>query len=225
MELLLDIGRSGMGSNVEMEFAVNMSVPADSPKEFGVLQMRPMVLARESEALNLEDMKQEDLICRTDQALGNGIIEGIFDMVVVDIDRFDRAGSAVTAVEVGVLNQKLLESKSPYLLVGAGRWGTLDPWLGIPVKYDQICGARVIIEAGLKDISVSPSQGSHFFQNITSFMIGYFTVGPDGFVDWDWIRKQKAVEEKHFARHLHFEKPIVVKINGHSNKGIILKPE
>ncbi|PWT90399.1 MAG: histidine kinase, partial [Acidobacteria bacterium] len=111
------------------------------------------------------------------------------------------------------------------ILIGVGRWGTLDPWLGIPVKYDQISGARVIVEAGLRDIAVSPSQGSHFFQNITSFMVGYFTVHRDGFVDWDWIRKVRAVEETEFVKRLHFNTPLIVKMNGHLNKGIILKPQ
>jgi len=225
VELLLELGTSGMGSPVEMEFAVNMSVPPDTPREFGVLQVRPMVLARESEVLNVEDVRSEDLICRSNQVLGNGIISNLRDIIVVNEERFDRAKSKETATEIGLMNEKLLSQKRPYLLIGLGRWGTLDPWLGIPVKYDQICGARAIVEAGFKDIAVAPSQGSHFFQNITSFMVGYFTVHSDGFLDWDWIRRQEAAEEKNFVRHLRFDTPVVVRMNGHSSKGIILKPQ
>jgi hypothetical protein len=220
---LLDIGKSGMGAPVEMEFAMNLSVQKGAPREFGVLQVRPMVLSRESEVLNVNDVLERDLICKSEQVLGNGIIH-LHDMVVVDPDRFDRSKTREVAAEIGQMNERLLELKIPYLLVGVGRWGTLDPWLGIPVKYDQICGARVIIEAGMKDVSISPSQGSHFFQNITSFMVGYFTVQANGFLDWEWILKQKPVEERGFIRYLRFNYPIVVKINGHSNQGIILKP-
>jgi CheY-like chemotaxis protein len=223
VELLLEVGRSGMGAPVEMEFAVNMSVPSGTPREFGVLQVRPMVLARESEVLNVNDVSNDNLICKSNQVLGNGIMH-LKDLVVVDPERFDRAKSREVAAEIGVINEKLLDARIPYLLIGVGRWGTLDPWLGIPVKYDQICGARVIVEAGMKDISISPSQGSHFFQNITSFMVGYFTVQNNGFLDWDWIRCQKAIDERSFIKHLHFDSPIVVKMNGHSNQGVILKP-
>jgi CheY-like chemotaxis protein len=224
VEQVLDISKSGMGAPVEMEFAVNLSVQPGTAREFGILQVRPMVLSRESEVLNVNDVLQEDLICKSDQVLGNGIVH-LYDMVVVDPERFDRSKSHDVALEIGLRNEKLLDLRIPYLLVGVGRWGTLDPWLGIPVKYDQICGARVIIEAGMKDVSISPSQGSHFFQNITSFMVGYFTVQPNGFIDWDWIRRQKSAEEGSYIRYLRFNYPIVVKINGHSNQGIILKPK
>lgn len=224
VELLLDVEKSGMGAPVEMEFAVNLSGPAGATREFGILQVRPMVLARESQVLNVDDVDPQDLVCRSSSVLGNGVLEDIHDIVMVDVDHFDRAKSREVATEIGHLNEKLLATKCPYLLIGVGRWGTLDPWLGIPVKYDQICGARVIIETGLRDIAVHPSQGSHFFQNITSFMVGYFTVHSDGFIDWDWIRKQPAEQELQYIKHLHFEKPLIVRMNGHSNKGIILKP-
>jgi hypothetical protein len=109
-----------------------------------------------------------------------------------------------------------------------GLWGSLEPWLGIPVTWDQISGASVIVESGFKDFNVTPSQGSHFFQNITSFRIGYFTVNAFmnmGFIDWDWLAKQPAVDEMTFIRHLHFENPLTVRINGHKNMGIISKPQ
>jgi len=132
------------------------------------------------------------------------------------------------AREVSELNQKLVYQHRPYILIGVGRWGTLDPWLGIPVTWDQISGAKAIVEACFKDFSVTPSQGSHFFQNITSFMVGYFTIGEEeakGFVDWKWLSEQPAVEEKELTRHLQFPHPVVVRMNGHLNRGIILKPK
>lgn len=227
LELLLDMGSWGMGTPVEIEFAVNMAT-ADKPKEFGLLQMRPLVLSRESEELNIEDVQPSQLLCSSVQVLGNGVITDIHDIVVVDINRFDRSKSLEVAREVGRYNEKLVSLRRPYLLIGVGRWGTLDPWLGIPIKWDQIAGARAIVEAAFKDLDVAPSQGSHFFQNITSFMIGYFSVHPKthgGFVDWEWLEAQPACSEMAYTRHLQFEHPVVVKMNGHNNKGIILKPE
>jgi CheY-like chemotaxis protein len=228
LELLLDMGTWGMGTPVEIEFAVNMSAPPGKPKEFGLLQMRPLVLSRELEELNVDDFEPQQLVCQSHQVLGNGVIGDIHDIIVVDVHKFDRAKSQEVAKEVSQFNEKLIAERRPYLLVGVGRWGSLDPWLGIPIKWDQISGARAIVEAGFKDIDVTPSQGSHFFQNITSFQVGYFTINAkakQGFVDWDWLLTQDAAEEKSYTRHLRFDQPIVIRINGHLNRGVILKPE
>ena len=228
LELLLDMGTWGMGTPIEIEFAVDMATGKNQPKEFGLLQMRPLVINRESDNFNIEDLDQDSLICTSKQVLGNGIINDIHDIVLVDPNTFDRAKSREVAREVSLFNSMLMEKNRPYLLIGMGRWGTLDPWLGIPVKWEQIAGAKTIIESGFKEFSVTPSQGSHFFQNITSFMIGYFTVDShrhEGFINWDWLLKQKPEDKKTFTTLLHFVKPLTVKMNRHKNKGIILKPE
>jgi len=227
LDLLLDIGAWGMGTPVEIEFAVNLDVPKGERKEFAMLQMRPMVLSREIEELMIGEIKEADLICQSSQVLGNGAMNGIYDIVVVDINKFERGKSKEVAMEVSKLNSKLLTERKPYLLLGVGRWGSLDPWLGIPVTWDQISGASVIVEAGFKDFQVTPSQGSHFFQNLTSFRVGYFTVNSIdhlGFIDWDWLNNQSAIEELNYTRHLRFDRPISVRINGHENRGVILKP-
>ena len=226
LDLLLSLGTWGMGSPVEIEFAVNLSVPKGKPKEFAMLQMRPLVISRELDELVI-DVDKKDLVCQSTQVLGNGATDGIYDLVFVDINQFDRGKSKVVAGEIAQLNSKLLNDKKPYVLVGLGRWGSLDPWLGIPVTWDQISGAAAIVESGFKDFEVEPSQGSHFFQNITSFRVGYFTVDAAnkiGFIDWDWLLSQKAVEELEFTKHLRFQSSISVRINGHKNKGIITKP-
>ncbi len=228
LDLLLDIGSWGMGTPVEIEFAVNLSVPQGRRKQFGLLQMRPLVQNVETGHLEIEEVSRERLVCLSTHVLGHGVLKDIRDIVMVDIEKFDRSRSREVAREVTQLNEKLLMLAKPYLLVGVGRWGSLDPWLGIPVKWDQICGAKTIIEAGFKDFDVDPSQGSHFFQNITSFMVGYFTVNSrvkHAFIDWDWLRQQPAAEEKRFVRHIRLDKPVIVKIDGHQNKGMILKPE
>jgi hypothetical protein len=205
-----------------------MNVDAGKPKEFALLQIRPLVLSLEAEELDVDNVAQEDVICQSRQVLGNGAIRGLHDIVVVDIERFDRSKSHDVAAELSLINAKLLAQKRPYVLIGVGRWGSLDPWLGIPVTWDQISGASVIVESGFKDLNVTPSQGSHFFQNITSFRIGYFTVNAFedvGFIDWDWLSKQVAAEEMAFIRHIHLEDPFTVRINGHKNRGIIFKPQ
>jgi len=226
LNMLLGIGTWGMGSPVEIEFAVNLSTLPDKPKEFAMLQMRPLVISREIDELNV-DFKPKELICQSSQVLGNGAFDGIYDLVMVDDNKYDRGKSKIVAMEIAKLNSKLLNEKKPYILIGLGRWGSLDPWLGIPVTWDQISGAAAIVESGFKDFEVEPSQGSHFFQNITSFRVGYFTVDAAqkiGFIDWNWLHSQKVVEQFEYTKHIKFLQPASVKINGHKNIGIILKP-
>ena len=227
-ELLLDMGSWGMGAPVEMEFAVNLSVPPGQARQFSMLQMRPLGLRRESDSIEIEDVADSRLVCRSERALGHGVYDDIKDIVYVDAEKFDRARSGEAADEIAVFNGKLADQRRPYILIGIGRWGSLDPWLGIPVKWDQIAGARGIVEAEFRDMDVDPSQGSHFFHNITSSRVGYFTVNlrkRDGFLDWAWLRSLRAEEEKTLTRHIRLDAPITMKIDGHWNKGIILKPE
>jgi hypothetical protein len=228
VQMIMDLGSKGINTDVEIEFAVNYSTGRKQPKEFGFLQVRPLVTTHETETLDVDNVEEYNLICRSDQVLGNGQIEGIHHIVMVDSEEFDRSKTAEVALEVGQYNAILSAKRQPYLLIGVGRWGSSDPWLGIPVTWDQISGARVIVESGFEDMVVEPSQGSHFFQNITSFHIGYFTVnvnGNGGLIDWNWLKAQKARDRKQFTSHIRLKKPIIVRMNGHSHKGIILKPE
>jgi len=204
-----------------------MSAPESERGEFCVLQLRPMVISHEGDELNIEDTAEADLICHSSQVLGDGLVTGVRDIVYVDIDRFDRAASKDVAAEVGLFNKDLSENSTPYVLVGVGRWGSSDPWLGIPVTWDQIDGARVMVETSFKDLRVTPSQGTHFFQNLISFRIGYFTVNSDlknEFINWGWLAQQPAVRERRFVRHVKFDKPLTIKMNGRTNQGVILKP-
>jgi len=228
LELLLEMGSWGMGTPIEIEFAVNMSVPSLQPRQFVLLQMRPLVLMREIEELKIEESDSARILCESPNVMGHGIIENVFDLVYVDYHKFSRKNSKDVAREINLLNHKLLSENRPYLLIGVGRWGTLDPWLGIPVNWDQISGACTIVESSFKDFMVAPSQGSHFFQNLTSFMIGYFTVNAFkkmGFIDWDWLTAQKPLIARTYTNLLRFKKPLTIKMNGQQNKGIILKPE
>jgi hypothetical protein len=228
LELILDMGTWGMGTPVEIEFAVRISVPPGNSKEFAVLQMRPLVVQHEEEALDVDNVDEQALICRSHRVMGHGVIDDICDAVVVNFQTFDRARSREAAKEVSTYNARLIEEHRPYLLVGVGRWGSLDPWLGIPVTWEDIAGARAIVESSFKELSVEPSQGSHFFHNITSFLIAYFTVnskGVDEWVDWDWLLSQPALDVRSCTRLIRFRKPLTIRINGHQGKGVILKPE
>ncbi len=220
--------QEALGRPVELEFAVRLPQRPDEVADFGFLQMRPLVVSREWEEVRMEDVEPSRLLCQSAQVLGNGRIQDIQDIVVVDFQRFERSRSQDVARQLAHLNAKLSEAGISYLLIGVGRWGSTDPWLGIPVTWDQISGARVIVETGLSDLRVTPSQGSHFFQNLVAFQVGYFTINSDtgeGFVDWAWLASQPALEVRGCVRHLRLPAPLLVVMNGKNSRGMIVKPE
>jgi hypothetical protein len=221
---LLALGRAGMGTPVEIEFAANLERPGGGPARFGVLQMRPLALNRESEELEIERFPRERLLCDSARALGHGALTDMRDIVFVDRAGFDRSATRAIAQAVGEINSALVDAGRPYLLVGMGRWGTLDPWLGIPVKWDQISGARAIIEANFTDTAVEPSQGSHFFQNITSFQVSYLTVGASDLLDWEWLMALPATGGGG-VRHARLDAPLTVLVDGHNHRGVVVKPD
>jgi CheY-like chemotaxis protein len=227
LDQVMTIGEDAMGRPVEIEFAVKLAQRPGDDAEFGFLQMRPLVMSREGEELRMGVVEPARLVCQSAKVLGHGIVEDVHDIIVVDFNRFERARSHEVAQSVAHFNAELAATKAPYVLIGVGRWGSNEPWLGIPVTWDQIAGARVIVESGFKDFRVTPSQGSHFFQNLTAFRIGYFTVNPDageGFVDWDWLAEQPGAEDHGCVRLLHFDQPLSVLMDGKTGRGMILKP-
>jgi CheY-like chemotaxis protein len=224
---ILVVGEAGTSSPVEIEFAVNLMTPPGEPKEFAFLQLRPLSTGRELDEIELEKVPREGLICESPSAMGHGHLDEITDMVVVDRNTFERAHSEECARHVAHFNAELSQANRPYVLVGVGRWGSTHPTLGIPVRWADIAGAAVIVEAGFKDFRVTPSQGTHFFQNLTSLNVGYFTVNQnldEGFVDWDWLADFPAEQEMGAVRHLRFPNPALVSMNGKIQKGIIRKP-
>lgn len=228
LDELMKVGEDALGQPVEIEFAVRLARAEEEGSEFGFLQIRPLVLSREGEELRMEEVDPARLICHSRMVLGNGRIQNLQDIIVVDSQRFARGRTREVAEAVAQFNARLSDANCPYLLIGVGRWGSNDPWLGIKVGWDEISGARVIVEAGFRDFHVTPSQGSHFFQNLTTFQVGYFTVNPDageGSLDWPWLAAQPAVEEIGCVRHLRFTKPLLVLMNGRTSEGMIFKPE
>ncbi|HET6202530.1 MAG TPA: PEP/pyruvate-binding domain-containing protein [Planctomycetota bacterium] len=223
---LLEVGSRGLNRPVEIEFAANLSTPPGAPREFALLQIRPFAAGPEAEPAPIGEWDDADLLCRSRRVLGNGRIEGIRDVVVVDPARFDRSRSREVADPIARMNHRLVEEGIPYLLIGVGRWGAADPWLGVPVAWEQIAGARAIVEAPFKDFDVAPSQGSHFFQNLAASLVGYFTVGSnprDGFVDWAWLAAHPAAEETSFVRRLRLERPLTVIMDGREGRGVVVK--
>lgn len=224
LQSLLTMGSEGMGAPVEIEFAMDLT---EDPAWFGFLQMRRLVVGDEPEDVRIDFEDISRAICFSGSALGNGKREGVYDLVYVRPDRFDPGRSQTIASEVGKLNRTLRADHRPYLLIGPGRWGSSDPWLGVPVTWDQISGACTIVETALEDFRVTPSQGTHFFQNMTSLGIGYFTVNPflgEDRMDWDWLNRQTAVYESDHVRHLRFEESLLIRIDGRSGRGLVLPP-
>lgn len=223
---LLKLSSEAMNCAVEMEFAVILDTQNGLPGQFSILQVRPLVVQDELVKVELDDQQKELAFCFSDRVLGNGILQTIRDIVFVKPDGFDAAKNPQIAVDVGKLNSRLQEAGTPYLLIGPGRWGSTDPWLGIPVKWSQISGVKVMVEASLPNMNVDPSQGSHFFQNMTSLRIGYFTVPLDrahGFIDWTWLETLPVTAETTFLKHVCLPQPITVRIDGRKSQGVILK--
>ncbi len=224
LQLLLEIGRQGMANPIEIEFAVNMET---KPMEFGFLQIRPVISDEEVEHVHLDQVSHDDLVCYSERTLGNGRMRDLRDILYVKPDAFDAGSTMQIASEIGRLNDALRKADRTCILIGPGRWGTADRWLGIPVNWEQISSARVIVETSIRDFAVTPSQGTHFFHNLTSLRVGYLTVssaGNGGFVDWDWLSTQGAVRETKFVRHVRLPDPAVVRLDGRSRRGAIFKP-
>jgi len=226
LKKLLRIAQYEMGRPVEIEFAVNLDYE-QKLHTFYLLQIRPIV---DSKAMIHEDIGSIDTreaVITSKNALGHGIVDNIYDIVYVKTEGFNAAKNQTIVDELDQLNRTMTQQKRPYILVGPGRWGSSDPWLGIPVKWPQISNARVIVESGLSNYRVDPSQGTHFFQNLTSLGVSYFTINPfqnDGSYDLDFLNSCKSDYETDHIRHLHFEKALVVKVDGRKNIGVILKP-
>ena len=223
---LLRIGQREMRNPIEIEFAVKLDVPAGKPKEFSFLQIRPIIESIETVSKLPKDFELSDTIIYSESALGNGKYENIYDVVYVKPETFNSANTREIAMAVEEINKKFVASDKKYILIGPGRWGSSDPWLGIPVIWPQISAAKIIVESGLNNFRIDPSQGTHFFQNLTSFKVGYLTINPfinDGFFDVDYLNKHEAVFEDAYLRHICFKKPLTVIIEGKYNKAAIFK--
>lgn len=228
LHTILDIGQREMGNPVEIEFAVDLNRPPNEPKIFYLLQIRPIVSNKETITTKLEEVKPTDTLIYSHSALGNGVISDLCDIVYIKPETFNPAKNVELAERIGKLNEQFIREKKNYILIGPGRWGSQDPWLGIPVKWPQISAARVIVESGLENYRIDPSQGTHFFQNLTSFRVGYFTINPfikDGYYDLEYLNSLPALFEDEQIRHIRLENPLLVEIDGRKNLGAVYKPK
>ncbi len=240
LSALLRIAKKGLGRPVEIEFACEIGDWGSSPgggrnntaPELYLLQVRALGgWQTKSEMARLE-YETEEALCASNRSLGHGLEDNLMDLIYVRPDRWQASVNKQVATEIGELNRKLQDEERHYLLIGPGRWGTADPWLGIPVKWSQISGVRVLIEASPEGYAVEPSQGTHFFQNITALQISYLTLPPGAdksddrqeFLDWKWLDEQPAATETQYLRHLRFSTPLTVALDGRKSRGVILKP-
>jgi len=225
---ILDIGHAAFGLPVEIEFAVDLmgkkkfnNLPA-----FYILQIRPMALSSEDVQFNLDNYSHKSLVLSTEQAMGNGVISDIHDIIYIDEKKFDKTKTIEMQKEIEEFNLNMREKGKKYILFGPGRWGSKDRFLGIPVRYVQINNACVIIETALKDFNIDPSQGTHFFHNIIARKIGYFSIpfnSGNDFINWEWIHRQTVVKRSEFFVHANVSKPMKIMMDGKSGRAIIIK--
>jgi len=221
---LMKLGEKALGCPVEIEFAVNLK---DGTKdEFSLLQIKPMVIGGRGQNISISKYKNDNLLfCYSNQVLGNGETDNIKYIMYVDPSTFERDATQKIAAEINTLNKSLGKNK-PYLLMGPGRWGTADPWLGIPINWDSITNAKSIIEVGLDELNPDPSFGSHFFQNLTTLRIGYFTITRKfhkKYIDWSWLKTKKTFKKTKYIRVIKLNDPLYIKIDGIDGEGVILK--
>ncbi|MEJ2597438.1 MAG: PEP/pyruvate-binding domain-containing protein [Anaerolineales bacterium] len=217
---LLAICEEALGAPVEIEFAMTFN-----PHRFSFLQVRTMVVPIDVVEVSEEELKSENSLISSTTVLGNGIVDDIVDIVYVKPETFGLGHTRKVVPELAEINQKLLDSNRPYLLIALGRLGTTDPWLGIPTNWGQVSGAKVIVEAAQKNVRIELSQGSHFFHNIINLGIKHFSLpfSDQPNIDWGWLESQPVVEDKSFVRHVHLQKPLHVKVDGKNGRGVINK--
>lgn len=223
LQLVQKYGQGEMRRPVEIEFAVNLNA-AEKKGVFYLLQIRPMVDMKADLNEDLDAIPEDQLLLKSVNSLGQGIMDDIQDVIYVKTEGYSASNNQLIVYDIEKLNKRFLDEGKHYILIGPGRWGSSDTWLGIPVKWPNISAARVIVEAGLTNYRVDPSQGTHFFQNLTSFGVGYFTINAymnDGLYNQELLNSMPAVEETKYLRWVHFDKPLAVKMNGKKKIGVV----
>ena len=227
LQMVQKYGSEEMRRPIEIELACNLN--DDKTGTLYLLQIRPIVDSKQVLDEDLQQIADDKCLLRSNNSLGHGISEDVCDVVYVKADEnFTAVNNPTIARDIETINQRFLDEGKNYVLVGPGRWGSSDYWLGIPVKWPHISAARVIVETGLKNYHVDPSQGTHFFQNLTSFGVGYFTINTytgDGIFQQEVLNAMPAIEETEYVRHVRFDHPMKVMMDGKKQLGVVLLPE
>lgn len=217
IQLILDVGKEALGSPVEIEYAVDLDKAANGKPSFHLLQIKPMLGTGTGFNIDLEKIDRDRMLIFAEQSMGNGELTDISDIVYVKQEAFDKIKTRDISAELEVLNKKLVQEHRKYILIGPGRWGTADPYIGIPVKWSQISGAGIIIETSMEDFPLDASLGSHFFHNVTSMNVGYFSIqydSPTSFIKWEMLQEQETIGETSYLRHVRFDKELCVLMDG-----------
>jgi hypothetical protein len=217
IEVVLALGKDAMGTAVEIEFAVDLKKDRKGRASFYILQIKPLISSSMECHINMEEEDPDSILLYSTQGMGNGTVDDITDVIYADLNRFNKSKTQEMAIEIERINQEMIDQKRKYVLIGPGRWGTRDRWIGIPVKWHMISNARVIVETSFDDFPLDASSGSHFFHNVTSMNVGYFSVQPelsDSFIQYDMLKDQKLISQGEFFNHVRFNKPMSIKMDG-----------
>jgi len=226
ISVVLDIVKEAFGSPVEIEFAVDMKKDENNKSSFYLLQIKPMIGSTQDYNIDMKKIKKEDIILYAEKGMGNGLIKNISDIVYVDNQTFDKSRTVEMAAEIDEINRIFIKEGKQYILIGPGRWGTRDRWIGIPVYWPQISNAKVIVETSVEGFPLDASSGSHFFHNVTSANVGYFSVQPDrsaSFINYEMLNSHKVINKTKFFRHVRFENPVMVRMDGKKRISVITR--
>jgi len=224
LKTILDVVTEATGNPSEIEFAVDLTKDEDGNASFYLLQIKPLVGSGAGYNIDPGSINYDELLLESVKAMGNGVLNYISDLVYAEPEKFDSLHTQEMASEIDSLNEKMLRDNRNYVLIGPGRWGTRDKFLGIPVTWPQISNAKVIVEIDLPELNIDASLGSHFFHNVTSMNVGYFSINQasgKGTINWSKISGQTVVEQGRFFRHIRFEKPLTIRMDGKKGMAVI----
>jgi hypothetical protein len=226
IDVVLSIVKEAFGSPVEIEFAIDLNLDKNRKASFYLLQIKPLIGSVDDYNVDMNKIKKEDIILYSEKGMGNGLIKNIKDVIYIDNSKFDKSKTEEMAQEIDKINSEMMKSEKEYILIGPGRWGTRDRWIGIPVDWPQISNAKIIVETSLEGYPLDASSGSHFFHNLTSANVGYFSVQQEksgSYINYDILDSQQLVIESKYFRHVQFEKPFKVRMDGKKRISVITK--
>lgn len=224
LKVILDVVKEAFGTPVEIEFAIDLTKDKSGNATFYLLQIKPLVGSGAGYTIDPDSIDMSDVLLLTNKSMGNGVIDDITDVVYIEPSKFSNLVTEKMAEEIDRINDRMLRENRKYILIGPGRWGTRDKYIGIPVVWPQISNAKVIVEVSLPDFPLDASLGSHFFHNVTSMNVGYFSINQnsfDGQVAWDRLRESRAEEEGNYFRHVRFQKPLTVRMDGRNRMAVV----